>query len=169
MPMDRKNYPKDWPEIRERILARATFPGSCVPACEWCRVSNHSVVWWDAEENQYSGLSHRGDRVQSFASMGMDIKGKPLTYKAAELHCAQMNTNSGRSANPWIVIVLTIMHLNHDTKDNRDENLKAACQRCHNRHDLPFRTANKKAKRAKKRGQKLLFTTEGTENTEKGK
>lgn len=28
-------------------------------------------------------------------------------------------------------VVLTVAHLNHDTTDNREENLKALCQRCH--------------------------------------
>lgn len=32
-------------------------------------------------------------------------------------------------------IVLTVMHLNHIPEDIRDENLKAACQRCHLRYD----------------------------------
>jgi len=39
-------------------------------------------------------------------------------------------------------VVLTIMHLNHDTTDNRMENLKAGCQRCHNRYDSEYRKAH---------------------------
>ena len=34
-----------------------------------------------------------------------------------------------------IRIVLTVAHLNHDTTDNRPENLAALCQRCHLLHD----------------------------------
>jgi 5-methylcytosine-specific restriction endonuclease McrA len=33
-------------------------------------------------------------------------------------------------------IVLTIAHLNHIAGDDRDDNLKALCQRCHFLHDL---------------------------------
>jgi len=36
-------------------------------------------------------------------------------------------------------VVLTTMHLNHNPADCRDENLKAACQRCHNAYDAPVR------------------------------
>lgn len=36
-------------------------------------------------------------------------------------------------------VVLTIMHLNHQPEDVRDENLLAGCQRCHNRYDAPVR------------------------------
>lgn len=38
-----------------------------------------------------------------------------------------------------IKIILTIAHLNHTPEDVRDENLKALCQRCHNRHDAKTR------------------------------
>jgi len=41
-------------------------------------------------------------------------------------------------------VILTVAHLNHDTTDNRPENLKALCQRCHFNHD---RTDNKKRKK----------------------
>jgi 5-methylcytosine-specific restriction endonuclease McrA len=36
-------------------------------------------------------------------------------------------------------IVLTVAHLNHTPEDCRDENLKALCQRCHNRYDAAER------------------------------
>ena len=61
-------------------------------------------------------------------------------------------------------VVLTVAHLNHDVNDNRDENLQAMCQRCHNRYDANHRRVNAKATRAKKRrkatedaGQGRLF------------
>lgn len=41
-----------------------------------------------------------------------------------------------------IRIVLTISHLNHDPTDNRPENLKAMCQRCHLRHDAEHHARN---------------------------
>lgn len=48
--------------------------------------------------------------------------------------------------NKFIRVVLTVAHLNHDIKDNRSENLRALCQRCHNRHDKEYRKANRKKK-----------------------
>lgn len=38
-----------------------------------------------------------------------------------------------------VIVVLTIHHINHDPTDNRDCNLIALCQRCHNRLDAPWR------------------------------
>lgn len=42
-----------------------------------------------------------------------------------------------------IQIVLTIAHLNHNTKDSRRANLKALCQRCHNNWDVDHRKKNR--------------------------
>lgn len=40
-------------------------------------------------------------------------------------------------------IVISVMHKDHDTWNNSDENLLSACQLHHNRHDSRFRSANK--------------------------
>lgn len=45
------------------------------------------------------------------------------------------------------IVVLTTMHLDHDPTNNDDTNLKAACQRCHNRYDMPYRMANRRTRR----------------------
>lgn len=45
-----------------------------------------------------------------------------------------------------IRIVLTVAHINHDPTDNCPENLKALCQRCHNRLDAQHRAAGRKAR-----------------------
>jgi hypothetical protein len=39
------------------------------------------------------------------------------------------------------IVVLTVAHLNHQPEDCADDNLKAMCQRCHNRYDMPMRRA----------------------------
>jgi len=55
------------------------------------------------------------------------------------------------------VVVLTVAHLNHDPADNRDENLRAMCQRCHNTYDQKHRQDNAtKTRRAKKASGDLL-------------
>lgn len=43
MPIDYKEYPKDWKEIRERILVRANNK------CEFCGVENHSYGYRDSQ------------------------------------------------------------------------------------------------------------------------
>lgn len=39
-------------------------------------------------------------------------------------------------------VVLTVAHLDHDTTNNHDDNLRALCQRCHLFHDLEHHMAN---------------------------
>ena len=38
-------------------------------------------------------------------------------------------------------VILTVAHLDHVPENCDDENLKAMCQRCHNRYDMPMRRA----------------------------
>lgn len=49
-------------------------------------------------------------------------------------------------------IVLTVAHLDHTPENCDDDNLRAWCQRCHNRYDMPMRrkgiTERAKAARA---------------------
>jgi hypothetical protein len=53
--------------------------------------------------------------------------------------------------------VLTVAHLNHDPQDNRDENLKAMCQRCHLRYDRDLHAENRAKTLDRRRGQGGLF------------
>ena len=99
-----------WAETRRRILKRA---GNC---CEQCHVPNSEVIarvdshpgWWftlDGEAHDAAG----------------ELRGM---FRGSEL-----------TPDRFVTIVLTIAHLNHTPGDDRDENLKALCQRCHLVHD----------------------------------
>ena len=45
------------------------------------------------------------------------------------------------------IVVLTVAHLDHQPENCGDDNLKAMCQRCHNRYDAPTRARGIKARR----------------------
>jgi hypothetical protein len=128
MPFDRKKYPADWNEIRQRILERAGNK------CERCGVPNYSVgardkngEWWDEK---------------SIHNMNSD--------------CGWALWPDGFP--PMIKVVLTVAHLNHDPQDNRDENLAALCQRDHLGHDIRLHTYNAARTRARKAGQAEMIT-----------
>lgn len=54
-------------------------------------------------------------------------------------------------------VVLTVMHLDHNPANNADDNLCAACQRCHNLYDAPHRHANATLMRHWRLGQLDMF------------
>lgn len=126
MPCDYKKYPSNWKtEIRPAILKRAENK------CEKCNVENHKLIlrgkWNDVECYQDdNGIIYDANTSEV---IGSDYVGE--VHPTSEL----------------IKVVLTIAHLDHDVNNNDYSNLKALCQRCHNRHDVAFRKQNRKNNR----------------------
>lgn len=113
-PENRARYPKNWKEIRERILKRAYH------CCEQCRVANGDVI--------VRGLDKDAGTFQRFEGNGevyAAADGRVLGYCKASEYCG----------NKWTRIVLTIAHLDHVPEHCDDDNLKALCQRCHLAYD----------------------------------
>ena len=54
-------------------------------------------------------------------------------------------------------VVLTVAHLDHQPENNDEGNLKAACQRCHNRYDAPMRREGVRARAHTKRAIRDMF------------
>ena len=54
------------------------------------------------------------------------------------------------------VVVLTVAHLDHTPENCADENLKAWCQRCHNRYDAEHRRKNRASNAKKDRDRKSV-------------
>ena len=54
-------------------------------------------------------------------------------------------------------VVLTIMHLDHNRKNNDYSNLAAGCQKCHLTYDKVEHRKNSKATITKKKGLQELF------------
>lgn len=131
MPCDYRKYPPNWKtEIRPAIMGRAK---NC---CEFCGVKHYSVGNWDGEKF----IPTSGNIIHNAAGNG------ELTYKEAR---ELVNHNNEYCDDKLIVIVLTIAHLDHDITNNDNSNLRALCQRCHNRYDVGYRKENRKANKAK--------------------
>lgn len=61
--------------------------------------------------------------------------------------CGVANGSMRQNASGKMVrIVLTIGHRDHVPEHCDPDNLRAWCQRCHNRYDAPVRAANRKAR-----------------------
>ena len=139
MPIDYKKYPINWKsEIRPRIIKRSTGH------CEQCGVKNH--------ENIIRGI---WQGIDAYQDIDGNIYNANNSIKFSEDYVGEIHPT-----NKCITIVLTVAHLNHNINDNRDENLRALCQRCHNRHDAEHR----KQTRSKNRGVIDLFNNKGNEN-----
>ncbi len=142
MPCDYSKYPRDWKEIRKRILERDNH------CCKVCKVKNKELIFrgfLDKEEVFQDGYGQIFDANTGeywFCDPTADIV--PL---------------SGKEDQKAIRVVLTIAHLNHDTNDNRDENLAALCQLHHLRHDSGLHKANTRKTNEKKKGLQSLFKT----------
>jgi 5-methylcytosine-specific restriction endonuclease McrA len=55
------------------------------------------------------------------------------------------------------IVVLTVAHLDHQPENCVDDNLRALCQRCHNRYDAAHRRKNSaRTRRTKKRNRELF-------------
>jgi len=124
MPIDYKKYPANWKsEIRPTILERAEHK------CEFCNVPNYKWII-------------RGVRngVEAYQDDDGNIYDANTSERIGDDYVGEVD-ESGK--NPLIKIVLTIAHLDHDIANNNPENLKALCQRCHNRHDKDYRKQNR--------------------------
>ena len=121
MPMDRSKYPDDWEEISRRIRER---DGN---RCKFCGVVNGVVGYRLAN----------GEFVQVYDSIdNLDVQADALMLDGVRL----------------IHIVLTVAHWpDPDPMNCADENLRALCQRCHNRLDGPLRRVNAGETRRQKR------------------
>jgi 5-methylcytosine-specific restriction endonuclease McrA len=116
-PENLARYPKDWPQISQSVRSRAR------EKCEWCGVQNKQLggrlpggTWCPA-----AAWDHPGDRP---------IEGGRFACEAPDGSLAFLRI---------VRIVLTVAHLDHTPENCSPENLKALCQRCHNRYDAPKR------------------------------
>lgn len=142
MPIDYKKYPPNWKQTRQRILKRADYK------CEVCEVPAYAV-----------GFRRNGLFIPSHGSIFYDMAGQGLSYPSLNKLSYQeardiadglneVEAMNG-SATKYIVVVLTIAHLDHDA-DNwsvKDSRLKAMCQKCHLDYDRKMKAEKRKAKR----------------------
>ena len=135
MPTDMSKYPPNWNEIRNKILQRAggnSDDPRVGAKCEWCGVQNYAVGWRDENGKFYLA---RGN-------IYYDNLKYAISYREAKA-TADFNNEWDTEGIKYIVIVLTIAHLDDPNPQNvNDNNLAALCQRCHNKFDVAMRRKN---------------------------
>lgn len=130
-PENRHRYPKDWKQVRERILKRANY------RCEHegCRARHGVTGYWF--EGRFRTMN------DALWNAG---------YKAGDV----VACDDGLQLK-LIKIVLTIAHLDHQPENCADDNLRAWCQKHHLAYDRAHHQANAQATRRAKAGTMEMF------------
>lgn len=127
-PENKSRYPKNWPAISKRIRQRARNRCECKGEC---------------------GLQH-------FRINGSQVDLPPaMQISKRVFRCQAMNGQP--HPHTKAKVILTVAHLNHRPEDCSDGNLRAWCQRCHNRYDAPMRAAGIKKRKCEALGILDLF------------
>jgi 5-methylcytosine-specific restriction endonuclease McrA len=129
-PENRDRYPKDWPAISQRVRREAGYK------CEWCGVQNHQLG-----ARSPTGLWLPAQPVGT--NCGRTPSGLDWPLEGDEGWCSLIMPNGDEITMRLRIvrIVLTVAHLDHQPENCAPENLKALCQRCHNRYDARHRRA----------------------------
>lgn len=139
-PENKKLYPADWPQIRERIRSRAK------DKCENCGVHDHSVGYRDEEGNF---IPCSGNLIMEDYGSGIDPHtGSILEVRKAK-EMAEFQTQNDEMGNKYIVIICTTAHLDHNPANCDESNLRFWCQKCHNSYDVRHRKKTRRNTRMK--------------------
>lgn len=158
-PENKARYPKDWKQVRERILERSGH------RCEWtqdgkrCTASHHAVGTWEKRDGLWRWTPDHGNGPCDAAGQGLAWPSlQRLTWPEARQFAAELDWDeiSGEKPKP-IVIVLTVAHLDHDPQNCDPSNLRAWCQRHHLAYDHEHHQRNAQATRRSKSGNLDLF------------
>jgi hypothetical protein len=141
MPINYKLYPKNWKsEIRPAILER---DNNC---CKFCKVSNGIYI--------FRGTLYGKEVFQN-------ANGEIFSYPDGQLLdtdvYAPIEPLNGDINSKAFKVVLTIMHLDHDTTNNEYTNLAAGCQKCHLNYDKNHHRKNSRNTINKKKLLQNLF------------
>lgn len=131
-------YPKDWPQIRARIISRA---GNC---CERCAVVNHRL----------GGRLPDGTFCPAMPEEDMLRLKWPLPGSVS--WCAPPGRERWEKLR-IIRIVLTVAHLDHQPENCEPSNLLALCQRCHLAHDADHHAQTRYRTRREGRASEDMF------------
>lgn len=157
---------EDWEETRRRILKRAS---NC---CESCKKPNGKLVYVtrDGTGRWNQALARTFANTRRLVKRMLDDL--PTSKKKDAIRFLELwhwFDGNGQSIEPTfplgqgeddtprsgyiylIKVVLTLAHLNHTPGDDREENLKALCQRCHLNYDREYHRMRRAERKDKER------------------
>lgn len=114
----------------------------------WKSEIRPAILERDGHKCKFCGLEN--------GAVGFRVDGE-FVYSEAYLRAKRLKAGFYQTSKPYFTIVLTIMHLDHDTTNNDYSNLAAACQKCHLSHDKQLHKQNSRITLEKKKKQGRLF------------
>lgn len=134
MPIDYSKYSKNW-----NLISRFIRFYRAKNKCEICGVQNYGIGY--RENGEFIPIA--GNVYADYAGQGLSYPSlQPMTYSEAK-DIADFENEYDTEGRKYIVIVLTVAHLDHDINNNSFFNLKAMCQKCHNSYDKSYRRSNR--------------------------
>jgi len=133
-PENRARYPDDWKQISQRVRNDA---GN---RCEWCNAPNNETIQRGTDRARASDQSVPAYRTMDLTAYEASICADTGTYIAGT--CAYTFDTQRE-----VKVILTVAHLDHQPENCARENLRALCQRCHNRYDAPARRRGREKRR----------------------
>lgn len=129
----------EWAAIRKRILERADN------RCERCGKPHMQLVY---------ALRDGSGR---WAPWSKDVWNAEIPGPGWKNAKGEWIGAIEADAFPYLTLVkIGVAHLNHDPRDNSDDNLAALCQRCHLKHDAKQHSAEARRTHAARAGQLWL-------------
>jgi len=130
-PENKARYPANWKQISEYIrFERANN------RCEVCGLPNYAIGHRD-ENGSFIPIG--GNVFADYAGEGLSYPSlKCLKYSEAK-EIADFENDNCEDGNKYIVVVLTVAHLDHQPENCDYSNLMAMCQKCHNNYDRKHR------------------------------
>lgn len=98
--------------------------------------SNYPADW--DEISKRIRVDRSGGRCECLGECGIQHDGHDTLFERGEERCDRINGDP-IPGNEERKTVLTTAHLDQDTWNNEDGNLKALCQGCHLRYDAKWR------------------------------
>lgn len=152
MPMNLRDYPRNWRQISERIRERDGYK------CAFCNAPHNALVtrtpggYWSTEPDMGNG----GDTWFTCSGVPVDT-----AFIADDLACDIEYGPEGQrlpTCRVWTVkVILTCAHIlnKHDKHDCRDENLASLCNWCHLHLDQEQHAENRAKTLLKKKQAKF--------------
>jgi hypothetical protein len=127
-PENKKLYPPNWDQISYDIRTNRAKG-----RCEVCGVKNHSIIKRNPDGT-----------FRYINSVDWDMINARIKWNSS-------NLSESLRYHGFVRVVLTVAHLDHNPANCDYNNLKAMCQRCHNRYDRHHR--NQTRRKSKLKGQ----------------